>query len=106
MITLILFYAATSLAKIWECTPRARIWNKTVHGSCIDIPSLFTASGFFNTMTDFIILLVPIKAVWTLQVSKKRRLGVVLVFTIGFLCVSPDTIFLPHTTVYSLSKNA
>lgn len=82
------FYLATTLVKIWECTPRERIWNKSVSGKCVNVTALISASGLFNTVTDVIILLMPIKGVWTLQTTYKRKIGVVLVFTVGFMYVA------------------
>ena len=78
-----LFYIATTLVKIWECTPREKIWNKIVQGDCVNIATLLNTSGLFNTITDILILLVPVKAVWNLQMRKKKKLGVVLIFTVG-----------------------
>ena len=84
MTVLIMFYVATTFVKIWECTPRERIWNKSVPGTCIDVSRLLNTSGSFNTITDTMILLVPVKSVWNLRMTKKRKWGVVAVFTVGF----------------------
>ena len=88
MTILILFYVATTFVKVWECTPRERIWNKSVPGTCIKISSLLNTSGLFNTITDTMILLVPVKSVWNLHMTMKRKVGVVAVFTVGFTYVS------------------
>ena len=80
-----LFYIATTLAKIFSCTPRARIWDKKIPGTCINTPNLFNASGSFNTATDILLLLIPVKVSYTLNTSAKRKVGVVLLFTFGFL---------------------
>ena len=45
--------------------------------------TFFNASGLLNTITDFIMLLIPTKAVWKLQMALKQKIGVVLIFTIG-----------------------
>lgn len=63
MAILILFYVATAIVKIWECTPREKIWSKSVPGTCIYVSSLLNTSGLFNTITDTMILLVPVKSV-------------------------------------------
>ena len=44
---------------------------------------LLNASGLFNTITDLIIVLLPVKAVWNMKMEKKRKITVVLVFTFG-----------------------
>lgn len=85
MTILIGFYIATTLVKIWECSPREKIWNKSIPGTCIDVSSLLNISGLFNTITDIIILLVPVKAVWNMRMRKKQKVAVVLVFTVGLM---------------------
>lgn len=87
MLILGLFYFATTIVKIWECSPRARIWDKSIPGTCIDIPALLNTSGLFNMVTDVLILLVPVKSVWNLHMTRKRKLGVILVFTVGLTYV-------------------
>lgn len=79
------FYFATDVAKIMECTPRSRIWDKTVPGTCINEAVLLNTSGFFNTITDFIILIMPIHSAMKLQLSRVRKALIIAVFTFG-LC--------------------
>jgi len=86
-VVLILFYLALTIVKIWECSPRARIWDKSIKGRCIDIPSLLNTSGLFNTISDVLILLVPIKSVWNLNMKPTKKLGVIAVFSVGSMYV-------------------
>ncbi|KAI1378858.1 hypothetical protein F4677DRAFT_443341 [Hypoxylon crocopeplum] len=79
------FYGSTTVVKIFECNPREKIWNSTLPGKCVDISLILNISGGFNTVTDFLILLLPIHAVWKLQMDKFKRVLVVLAFTFG-LC--------------------
>lgn len=77
------FYGTTSLVKIFECNPRAKIWNPSVPGKCVDIHIILNVSGAFNTVTDYLILLLPIHAVLKLQMDRLKRVLVVLAFTFG-----------------------
>ena len=79
----ILFYVGLTIAKICQCLPRARIWDKTVKGTCVDLVKLLDVSGAFNILSDVSILLVPLKGVWSLQMSRKRKAAVYAVFTVG-----------------------
>ena len=83
IIIMILFYTATNLVKIFECTPRAKIFNPKIPGHCVDVPKLLNVSGLFNTITDVLILLMPVKAVWNMNMKASRKIVVVLVFTFG-----------------------
>jgi hypothetical protein len=81
------FYATTMIAKIWECIPRRRIWDKSVPGTCVNVGVLLDISGAFNTLTDIVILALSIAGVWNLHVSSMKKLGVVLGLTVGFMYV-------------------
>lgn len=85
MLIIGLFYVSNTAAKIWECTPRPRIWDKSIQGTCIDISRLLNASGLFNSITDILILLVPVKSVWKLKMDTSRKVGCVLLFTVGLM---------------------
>ncbi|CAH0050951.1 unnamed protein product [Clonostachys solani] len=79
------FYGVTTFVKIFECTPRDRIWNKTIPGKCVEMKWILNISGGFNTVTDYIIMFLPVHAVWKLQMNRTRKALVVLAFTFG-LC--------------------
>jgi hypothetical protein len=80
---LVAFYSATTFVKIFECSPRAKIVNQKVPGSCVNVPTLLVTSGLFNTITDFLILLLPVKAVREAKMAQKKKLLVILAFTFG-----------------------
>jgi hypothetical protein len=82
-VIIFMFHAATTIVKIFECNPREKIYNPRVEGKCIDIPLLLTTIGIFNLSTDVLILLLPVKAVWTMNLPFKKKMIVVLVFTFG-----------------------
>ena len=80
-----LFYLGISIAKICQCIPRARIWDKRVPGNCVDLAILLDTSGLFNIISDVCILLVPLKGVWNLQMSRLRKIGIYCIFTVGIV---------------------
>ncbi|CAL8576539.1 hypothetical protein XPA_002415 [Xanthoria parietina] len=81
---IILFYGTTTLLKIGLCTPREKIWDRSVPGHCLNVSKLFDASGLFNWLTDILMLLVPVKTLWGLQMSARKKVGIAAVFTLGF----------------------
>lgn len=83
--SILFFYVASTLVKIFECTPRSRIWDKSVAGKCANVSAILNASGVFNIITDILILLVPVKSVWNLKMKWKRKMQVVAVFTVGLM---------------------
>ena len=83
VVILIGFYGATTFAKIFECTPRAKITNPSLPGHCVDLSMVLKTSGSFNFITDYLILVLPIQAVWKLDISRKKKSLVIFVFTFG-----------------------
>jgi hypothetical protein len=77
------FYIATTLAKIFSCTPRAKIWDSTIPGTCLNTAEVLIANGIFNVITDTIMLVIPIKSVWNLQISRRKKIGVIVIFSVG-----------------------
>lgn len=83
MILLVLFYLPMNIIKILECIPRARIWDPSIPGHCIDTHILLSVSGIFNTVSDFVIVMLPLGRVWTLKMKFKDKVYVVFAFTFG-----------------------
>lgn len=88
VVILCCFYFANGVVKIWGCRPRARIWNKSIPGTCLDVAIVLDTSGLFNLLTDVIILLIPVKAVWNMRLSTRKKAGVIGVFTLGLMYTS------------------
>ncbi|KAI4117586.1 MAG: hypothetical protein LQ345_002217 [Seirophora villosa] len=87
--TNLLFYIAFAFAVIFQCTPRAKIWNHDVSGSCINVQALFLVGGSWNVLSDFAILILPVAPIWRLQVSRRKKIGISLVFGTGlFACIA------------------
>ena len=83
-----LFYTAITIVKIWQCSPRERAWNKSIAGNCVDVSALLYVSSIFNIVSDIIVLLLPVKGLWSLQLNRKRKLYIYAVFTVGVMCVT------------------
>lgn len=81
----ILFYTAITLVKIFECTPRKKIWERRTPGHCIDLVALLYVTGIVNICSDIAILILPMFVIWNLQLPPMRKLGVSAAFTAGLL---------------------
>ncbi|KAF2655020.1 hypothetical protein K491DRAFT_693317 [Lophiostoma macrostomum CBS 122681] len=80
------FYISRMFVAIFECTPREKIWNKLyVGGSCVDDYKLHIATGFFNIFSDLVILFLPIRSLWRLQIPLRKKFGISLLFASGLL---------------------
>jgi len=68
-----------------QCTPVSYLWDPTAHpdGHCIDINSFWRWGSFPNVITDLVMLVLPLPCIWTLQLSKKDKVGLVITFCTG-----------------------
>lgn len=68
----------------FACNPINMAYDITVtEGSCIDRPAVFKATAAFGIITDVLIFLIPIPMVMTLRLSRRKKIGLMMLFTIG-----------------------
>ncbi|KAI9794955.1 MAG: hypothetical protein M1833_007329 [Piccolia ochrophora] len=83
------FYLANMVCKIFLCTPRSKIWNRTQEGHCLDQNAIFWVTSIVNVVTDFYILVLPLPLIWNLQLRAQKKIGLTLVFMLGlFACIT------------------
>ncbi|ERF73312.1 hypothetical protein EPUS_03145 [Endocarpon pusillum Z07020] len=72
----------------FQCRPLALIWDKTVDGTCINAPLFFILGSAPNVITDFMVLALPMPAVWRLQTTTMQKISLTGIFLLGSLtCV-------------------
>ena len=86
---LIGFYGATALAKIFQCTPRSKIVDDSIPGTCINLYVVLFSDRVFNTITDFVILLMPSVVLFRLQMTKRKKIIILMIFTFSLWYVFP-----------------
>ncbi|KAI5859432.1 hypothetical protein GGS23DRAFT_585383 [Durotheca rogersii] len=96
----LLFYLSTTVAGNLICVPFQRIWDKTVPGVCYNGRPLNMTIGVFNLASDISILLLVQRAIWSLNMSLKRKLGIALIFAIGVLACAAAAFRLGVTVNY------
>ncbi|KKK20684.1 hypothetical protein ARAM_000335 [Aspergillus rambellii] len=85
----LLFYLANFFLKIFECIPRAKIWDRKIPGHCININIPILVTSIINVVSDLLMLFLPIFCVWRLKMTKKKKLGISAIFAAGiFGCLS------------------
>lgn len=85
--TNVLFYIGCTFLEIFACVPLRKSWDITMTGGrCIDIAMVNVASAVFNLISDFMILMLPHKVIWSLQhVSLKKKIAISAMFGVGIL---------------------
>lgn len=77
------------LLAIFQCTPIAKAYDRTLPGHCISLKGALIGNGVPNFVTDILILALPSKLIWGLQASLWQRVSVIAVFLTGSLYVPP-----------------
>lgn len=83
---------------IFICVPVEKLWYPDVPGRCIDQVGTWIANAASTLLTDLLILLLPIRQIWVLQLRSTAKIGLTLAFGLGFLYVDssqPQTHFFP-----------
>lgn len=80
---------ATAIASIFQCTPVQKAWISSMPGTCIKQEALSLANAGLNIAQDFIVYLLTVRLLWTVQMPKAQRIALLLVFFLGgFVCVT------------------
>ena len=82
----VLVWCITSFCVIlFQCSPVNSFWITNQPRKCIDQYALFIGTAAGNSFLDIVILCLPIKVVWDLQMPVSKRIQVIFTFILGAL---------------------
>ncbi|MCJ1459191.1 hypothetical protein MMC28_009568 [Mycoblastus sanguinarius] len=83
------WYIAIQVTAIVQCLPIRYYWQRTGQGYCIHLIRFNIALASINLVTDVAVLILPIPAIWRLQLPKSKKIGLSAVFLAGLLvCIA------------------
>ncbi|RYP59389.1 hypothetical protein DL771_010904 [Monosporascus sp. 5C6A] len=89
------------------CLPVASFWDKSIKGKCLPLKPRWYAGAALNILTDFMILILPLPSIKNLQLPRRQKLALSLIFAVGFLfrlyCFNPQAAFVDHRGVVKRS---
>lgn len=80
----------------FNCNPVAKVWHSLSFqgpSTCFDNSFVEFVIGGFNIGTDLVILVMPIPLILRLQMNFSRKVGLLLIFSTGALCVLPSSLY-------------
>lgn len=86
----IAYSLATVFADIFQCVPISSLWDATEPTFCMNYPALIISTGVVNTVTDIIMLSLPMPLLWKLQLSTTKKKLITGLFLMGGLWVSSE----------------
>ncbi|KAI0475610.1 hypothetical protein GGR56DRAFT_646648 [Xylariaceae sp. FL0804] len=75
---------ATLFSTLFECIPIAKAWDATLPGHCIQTFPWYLATAALSVLVDCYILLLPLPMIWTLNVSLRRRVYLLVTFLLAY----------------------
>jgi hypothetical protein len=72
-------------AIIFQCSPVAGAWDKTISSKCVDVNALAFSNSGVSIAQDLVILFLPVPELASLQMSLRKKLNVLGMFSIGGL---------------------
>ncbi|KAI5859538.1 hypothetical protein GGS23DRAFT_312162 [Durotheca rogersii] len=98
---------AFPFALCFVCIPYEKIWDFTLPGKCIVKGDVEVAAAAVHLTSDVLMLILPQKVIWSLQMSLRNRFGVSVFFSLGLLaCISAAfrlSVTLSYTSVVDVS---
>ncbi|GJC83259.1 hypothetical protein ColLi_06097 [Colletotrichum liriopes] len=70
---------------MFECTPIAGIWDRTIERKCVNVNAVALASAILSIVEDCVILSMPIQQLSKLQLGLKKKLAVGFMLSLGSL---------------------
>ncbi|KAH7146086.1 hypothetical protein EDB81DRAFT_947156 [Dactylonectria macrodidyma] len=74
-----------ALVSMLLCLPFEKLWQPDIPGHCIDINTFYMFNTTTNIVFDIAIYIMPLHILWNLNLPKRQRMALVLVFALGFV---------------------
>ena len=79
------WWLAVILLQILQCRPTEAIWDVSVPATCLNPKAYYIGVAVPNIATDIVMLCLPVRMVWRLQISIVNKVGLTITFLTGAL---------------------
>lgn len=72
-----------------QCQPISFSWEEPLgaKGSCVNLRGMILGNGILVTVADLALLIIPMPMLWSLQIARKRKIMLCMLFSLGLLYV-------------------
>lgn len=85
MVIVVIYLLEALFTLIFLCRPVSAFWRDTfILGDCNDFRLMLNISAAMNILTDILIILLPIPGLKQLALPKSQKIGLMIVFFLGF----------------------
>ncbi|KAK8083846.1 hypothetical protein PG996_002627 [Apiospora saccharicola] len=95
-------------ATMFQCQPINYSWKQidsTVPGKCNDIHLQGWMSAILNIVVDLVVLILPLKQLYALQTNLKKKIMIMIMFSLGIFVTIVSAIRLRSLIVFANSQN-
>ncbi|KAJ4360487.1 uncharacterized protein N0V89_001052 [Didymosphaeria variabile] len=90
----------------FECPKNpSQAWSPTFPAGCNNLPATYFSTASINILTDVMILLMPIRAFWQLQLHPRKRWALLGVFLVGGIAAIASIVRLYALYVYTTTQD-
>ncbi|KAI0393158.1 hypothetical protein F5Y17DRAFT_459153 [Xylariaceae sp. FL0594] len=82
-VTVSIWSLVVVLLALFQCTPIAKAWDTSIHGSCLNLENYFTGVAVTHILLDVLTLCLPIREVKGLQLRPWTKVAVTGIFAAG-----------------------
>jgi hypothetical protein len=75
------------LGVVFMCSPVQKGWDPMRPGHCAPTGRLWSGGTIPSVVIDLLILALPVPKIWSLRISRSRKVGVMFVFILGYCAV-------------------
>jgi len=83
MVVVVIYSVVASFEWVYACRPVEKYWDFTAEGSCINWVKITVFSGVMNSVTDAIILVLPVIFLRHLRLPIRQKIGVIMIMMTG-----------------------
>ncbi|KAF1956052.1 hypothetical protein CC80DRAFT_516889 [Byssothecium circinans] len=79
---------AVFIIVVTQCRPLRGFWDKTIRADCtVDSYKFFYGNSTPNIITDILLMIAPLPAIWTLHLELRQKISLSAIFLLGILYV-------------------
>ncbi len=84
LVITIVYNIAGFIVQMTTCVPLSKLWEPSEYGTCHSLALAWAFIGM-HVATDFIVFIIPIPIVWSMTMSLRQKLLLLVLFSLGFL---------------------
>lgn len=80
---IIAYIIAQILTQIFQCVPIKALWDSNISAKCINFYAMTMAMSVMNVTTDIVVLILPMRSVSGLPISRSQKWQLSATFVLG-----------------------